>query len=200
MKSKFAKNFSLLIIAVAFVGFVYGVYKAVLFVNKRQAGTRDGIYTHHVTSSEEIISKAHTLTQTCSNKACQVQRILDYVTEIPYRINHFQANSPQHTIQSNFGDCDDKSNLLISMLHALDIEAYFVLVPKHIFVITPLENPALSKIPGLWIDGKKYYILESTAKGSTIGFPFHYSIKDIEAIFEPFSNKEIHYQNIVYKP
>ncbi len=41
----------------------------------------------------------------------------------------------KNVIDQNFGDCDDKSNLLISLLNAKGYEAYFVLVPKHIFVI-----------------------------------------------------------------
>jgi hypothetical protein len=125
-----------------------------------------------------------------------VQSILDYVTHIPYKINHFRANSPQRTIQNNFGDCDDKSNLLISMLHSLGKEAYFVLVPKHIFVITPIQDKRLEKKKGLVINAKKYFILESTAKGSRVGFPLKYRLDEISAIVEPFSNEKVHYKTL----
>ena len=199
MKSEFSKNFSLVIIIIAFVVFVYGTVKAIQIVDKTQIGTSDGIYTHKVTTSQEIADKAFELTKTCKSELCKIQNILDYVTHIPYQINHFQAHSPQTTIQNNFGDCDDKSNLLISMLHALGKEAYFVLVPKHIFVITPIKDYKVSKKRGLWLDGKKYYILESTAKGSQIGFPLHYTLDKIDAIFEPFSNKKIAYKKVEYK-
>jgi len=199
MKSEFSKNFSLIIIITAFVAFVYGTVKAIQIVDRTQIGTSDGIYTHRVTTSQEIAHKAFELTKTCKSELCQIQNILDYVTHIPYQINHFQAHSPQKTIQNNFGDCDDKSNLLISMLHALGKEAYFVLVPKHIFVITPVDDSRVSTRKGLWVDGKKYYILESTAKDSKIGFPLHYSVDQIDAIFEPFGNRKIAYKKIEYK-
>ena len=39
--------------------------------------------------------------------------------------------------------------------------------------------------------GKKYYILESTAKDSKVGFPLHYELEEIDVIVEPFSNEKI---------
>lgn len=198
MKSKTSQKLSLAIIGIFFIGFVYITVKAIEISNKTQIGTDDGIYTNKVSTSEEIVKKARDLTENCKSEPCEVQNILDYVTHIPYKINHFRANSPQKTIQNNFGDCDDKSNLLISMLHALDKEAYFVLVPKHIFVIVTIKEP-LADTKGLWIDGKKYYILESTAKGSLLGYPLHYALTDIQAIVEPFSNRKLDYDTLEYK-
>jgi hypothetical protein len=161
--------------------------------------TSDGIYTSYTSTSKEIEKKAYILSQKCESKLCKVQNLLDFASNIPYVTNTFQQKSPQKTIQENFGDCDDKSNLLISMLHSLKIQAYFVLVPKHIFVIVPLESKALSDKKGLWINDKKYYILESTAKDSKVGFPLYYNLDDIDAIIEPFSNEKIEIKNIEYK-
>jgi len=192
------KYISLVILGFALVALLYITIKAIQIVNKTQIGTNEGVYTNRVTTTQEIHSKALALTKSCTNESCQVQNLLDYVTHIPYKINHFRAHSPQKTIQNNFGDCDDKSNLLISMLHALDKEAYFVLVPHHIFVITPINDQKLSDKKGLWLNGKKYYILESTAEGSTIGFPLHYRLNEIDAIVEPFSNEKLVYEKIAY--
>jgi len=199
MQSETAKKLSLVILAFAFVAFIYVTAKAMQISNRTQISTADGIYTNRVKTSKDISNKAFELTRDCSNEVCQVQRLLDYVTDIPYQINHFKAHSPQKTIQNNFGDCDDKSNLLISMLHALGKEAYFVLVPKHIFIIVSLEDARLSGTKGLWLDEKKYYILESTSTGSSIGYPLHYKFSEIEAIFEPFSNQKVKYERLQYK-
>jgi len=199
--TKDARNryISLVILGFASVALLYITIKAIQIVDKTQIGTSEGIYTNKVTTSEEIHSKALELTKSCKSESCQVQNLLDYVTRIPYKINHFRAHSPQKTIQNNFGDCDDKSNLLISMLHTLGKEAYFVLVPHHIFVITPVNDQKLSSKKGLWLDGKKYYILESTAEDSKIGFPLHYTLDEIGAIVEPFSNEKIAYTELLYK-
>jgi len=199
MKSEAIKNFAIAIITMAFVAFVYGTYKAIQIVNKTQIGTREGTYTSYVTTSKEIQQKAHNLTKNCEDELCMVQSLLDFATNIPYKTNRFQQKSAQKTIQENFGDCDDKSNLLISMLHALKIEAYFVLVPKHIFVMVPLEDKRLLGKKGLWVNGRKYYILESTAKDSKIGFPLHYRLKDIDVIIEPFGNEKLNIEKIEYR-
>lgn len=197
MTSNSSKNIALSIIIVSFIAIIFITVKALYIVDRTQVGTKDGIYTNHVSTSEEIRQKAFALTKNCKNEICQVQSILEYVTHIPYKINLFKAHSPQKTIKNRFGDCDDKSNLLISMLHALDKEAYFVLVPKHIFVIVAIKEP-LPDRKGLWIDGKKYYILESTAKDSSIGYPLHYALTDIQAIIEPFSNRKLDYDTLEY--
>ena len=199
MKHKTTKNFSLLIITISLIAFIYISVKAFAIVQKTQIGTSDGIYTNRVTTSEEITAKAFELTKGCQSELCKVQSVLDYVTHIPYKTNHFQAHSPQRTIQLNFGDCDDKSNLLISMLHALGKEAYFVLVPKHIFVITSVEDKRLGETKGLWIDGKKYFILESTAKDSNVGFPLQYKLEQINTIVEPFSNEKLTFKQIAWR-
>lgn len=183
---------------IAFIVFVYGTSRALDIVSKRQIGTSEGTYTSYVTTSEEIQQEAHMLTKNCQSKLCKVQMLLDFATNIPYKTSIFQQKSAQKTIQENFGDCDDKSNLLISMLHALDIEAYFVLVPKHIFVIVPLDNSRLSKRKGLWVNGRKYYILESTAKDSAVGYPLQYKLGEIDVIIEPFTNQKINISSLKY--
>lgn len=199
MKSKLSINLSLLIMGVAFIALVYGTMKALDIVDKTQVGTSNGVYTSYVTTSEEIQQQAHTLTKNCQSKLCKVQRLLDFATNIPYKTSIFQQKSAQKTIQENFGDCDDKSNLLISMLRALEIEAYFVLVPKHIFVIVALDDRRVAKRKGLWVNGKKYYILETTAKDSAVGYPLKYRLDEIDTIIEPFSNEKIDIKSLNYK-
>lgn len=199
MKSESKKNLSLLIIAISFIAFIYGTIKAMAIVDRTHVGTSNGIYRSYVTTSQEIQEKAFALTAHCSDELCKVQSLLDFVTNIPYKTNTFQQYSAQKTIQQNFGDCDDKSNLLISMLHVLGSEAYFVLVPKHIFVIAAIEDKRLDKTKGLWINGKKYFILESTARNSNIGFPLHYRLDELDVIVEPFSNETLSIEHLEWK-
>lgn len=194
-----SKSFSLFILIIAFVAFVYIVAKAAMIVDKRQIGTGEGIYTNCVSSSPYIKQKAKALIAGCESELCEVQRLLDYVTVIPYQVNNFKAYKPKQTIENNYGDCDDKSNLLISLLYSIGEEAYFVLVPEHIFVIVSLEDKRLEDIKGIWIDGKKYYILESTAEKSKVGFPLRYKLNEIETVLDPFSNEKLRYQKLEYR-
>ncbi len=192
--SLFAKG----IIALSLVAFIYIVAKTIHISNKRQIGTEEGVYTNKVsTSSQELHQLTHKLTAHCNTHRCKVQSLLDYVTHIPYKINAFHTNFPQDTLNLGYGDCDDKSNLLISMLRIVGIEAYFVLVPKHIFIVVSLEKIEYAK--ALYIDTKPYYILETTAKNSPIGFPLHYPLKDIKAIIDPFANEKIAYRTLEYQ-
>ena len=198
MKSQNLKYFSSFILAISFMAFVYGVGKALDKVDKTQLSTNDGVYTSYVSTTSLMKYQVEKLTKECTSKVCQVQKILDFVTDIPYHTNTFQQVKPLQIIEQNFGDCDDKSNLLISLLHSLEIEAYFVLVPKHIFVIVFLDAKELRHKKGLWVNGKKYYILESTAKGSSLGYPLHYRLGQINTIIEPFSNKKINIKELKY--
>ena len=200
MNSKLSAQLSKVLVGGLVLYFLYIFITALSIVDRRHIGTEKGTYINSTTDNNPYIEQlAHTLTSNCKSDICRVQNILDYVTTIPYKINHINANSPQETIQKNFGDCDDKSNLLISLLHELNIESYFVLVPKHIFVIVALDDSSLRDIKGLYLDGKKFYILESTAKGSSIGFPFRYEISDIEMIIEPFENREVEVNRIKWR-
>lgn len=199
MKSDLAKHLSFAVIAISFVAILLGSYKAIGIVNKTKLSTPDGIYTSYVSKAEDIVQRAHELTKGCKSQLCQVQRLLDFTSNIPYKTYTFQQQSPQKTIEENFGDCDDKSNLLISMLNALGIEAYFVLVPKHIFVVVPLEDRRLRRVKGLWINERKYYILETTAEGSPVGYPLKHDLDEINALIEPFENRKVDIKSLNYK-
>ena len=197
MTSKLSHTLSKVVLGCLGLYFIYLFSNVVSIVNRRHIGTSDGTYVNNTRENQKLYKLTNRLTQNCNTQECKVQSILNYVTNIPYRINKFTAHSPQETIQKNFGDCDDKSNLLISLLHELNIECYFVLVPEHIFVIVAL--PQLKHKKALYLNGKPYYILESTAKGSSIGFPLHYRLDEIEAIVEPFENRKIDMKTIEYK-
>ena len=140
MQSKLSSKLSKVVLGGLALYFIYLFAQAIEVVNRRHISTENGVYINSTISSPYIQTLALKLTKNCHNDLCRVQNILSYITNIPYKINNFQAHSPQQTIQKNFGDCDDKSNLLITLLHALQIESYFVLVPKHIFVIVAVEE------------------------------------------------------------
>ena len=141
----------------------------------------------------ELKDFSSNLTQKCDgDDACEIEAMFDYVTHIPYRTD-YTSRSPKEVIQTNWGDCDDKSNLFASLLNERGFDYRFVYVPHHVFVVVHVEDekslPFLSA--KLTIDGKKYYYAETTASGSHIGtfngqFPYVfegiYDIKNDEAV------------------
>jgi len=197
MTSKLSQRLSKVVLGSLVLYFIYIFVQIVDIVNRRHMGTNEGTYINSTTTDPQLKTLAKKLTQKCLNNKCRVQNLLNYVSNIPYVINNYSAHSPRETIQQNFGDCDDKSNLLISLLHQLHIESYFVLVPKHIFVIVKLDNIKNKK--ALYLNNRPFYILETTAKNSPIGFPLHYKLDDISAIIEPFENRKLEIDTIKYK-
>jgi hypothetical protein len=199
IENRFLKYLSFLISAI-FVSYVlYLIFSSFFIVKNQFIDIGDATYVNQVRTDDYTIKLADYLTKDCaSNKVCEVQSMLDFVTAIPYKINESIARSAKQVVTQNFGDCDDKSNLLISMLKVKGYEAYFVLVPKHIFVIVNMEQK-LQNSKALYINDKRFYILESTATGSKIAFPLRYSFDEIEAIVDPFKNKKLVINKLEYR-
>ncbi len=141
----------------------------------------------------ELTALATQLTSACvGDKGCELQSLFDYVTNIPYRTDHTSRNAKK-VIETNWGDCDDKSNLFASLLNERGFDYRFVYVPRHVFVVVHTEDSDnLPFLPAsLQIEGKKFYYAETTAKNSKIGefngqFPHSfegiYDIKKDEAV------------------
>ena len=195
---RFLKYLSFLL-SILFIIYLFYIVVTSFFIVKNQfIDIGDETYVNQVRSDEYTKNLASHLTQNCANdKTCEVQSMLDFVTAIPYKINDSVARNSKQVVSQNFGDCDDKSNLLISLLKVKGYEAYFVLVPEHIFVIVNIQSQENKK--ALYINDKRFYILESTANGSKIGFPLRYKLEEIKAIIDPFSNKKLVINKLEYK-
>lgn len=195
---RFLKYLSSLL-SILFIIYLFYIVVTSFFIVKNQfIDIGDETYVNQVRSDEYTKNLAFHLTQNCANdKICEVQSMLDFVTAIPYKINDSVARNSKQVVSQNFGDCDDKSNLLISLLKVKGYEAYFVLVPEHIFVIVNMQNQGNKK--ALYVNDKRFYILESTANGSKIGFPLRYKLEEIKAIIDPFSNKKLVINKLEYK-
>lgn len=199
-QNKFIYYISLIISIVFIIVVFYMIFTSFKIVDRQFLDIDDKTYVNQVKIDEFTHSLAKKLTLHCKNdKICEVQSMLDFTTNIPYKVNESIARSARKVVSQNFGDCDDKSNLLISLLHVKGYEAYFVLVPKHIFVIVHFDvNQSLNK-KALYINGKAFYKLETTATNSKIGFPLKYSFEQIEAIIDPFENKKLVVDSLTYK-
>ena len=199
IENRFLKYLSFLISFVFITYVIYIIISSFFIVKNQFIDIGDATYVNQVRTDDYTISLANHLTKNCSgNRICEVQSMLDFVTAIPYKINESIARSAKQVVTQNFGDCDDKSNLLISLLKVKGYEAYFVLVPKHIFVVVNMQNIKLNA-KALYINDKPFYILESTATASKIGFPLKYRFDEIDAIVDPFLNKKLVLRSLDYR-
>lgn len=198
INNRFLKYFSFFLSSIFIVYVIYLIVSSFFIVKNQFIDIGDSTYVNQVRTDDYTTKLADFLTKNCNkNKICEVQAMLDFVTAIPYKINESIARSSKQVVEQNFGDCDDKSNLLISLLKVRGYEAYFVLVPEHIFVIVDLEKILGKK--ALYVNEKPFYILESTATNSKIGFSLKYKLEEIEAIIDPFVNKKLVVQKLEYK-
>ena len=195
--NKYLKYFSFILSFVFIVYVIYMIITSFFIVKNQFIDIGDSTYVNQVRVDDYTLRLANHLIKTCQTQKCEVQKMLDFTTAIPYKINESIARSARQVVKQNFGDCDDKSNLLISMLKVKNYEAYFVLVPKHIFVIVHM-NETLANKKALYVNGKRFYILESTATGSRAGFPLKYGFDKIEAIIDPFKNKQLVVDKLEY--
>ena len=197
-KNKYLYYFSVAVSLFCAIGFVYISYISIFLVNKKFIEIDGGTYINQVRSDKFTKDLSSQLTSNCTNRICEVQNMLNYVSAIPYKENHSVARSGKNVIKNNYGDCDDKSNLLISMLNMQGYEAYFVFVPQHVFIAVNLKQK-LSNKKALYLNKKPFYILETTAKNSRIGFPFNYKLTDVKAVIDPFENKKVAVNYLEYK-
>jgi len=199
VNNKYLKYFSFILSFIFIAYVIYMIFTSYNIVKKQFIDIGDLTYVNQVRRDDYTLRLANHLTKTCQeNEICEVQKMLDFVTRIPYKVNESVARSSKQVVSQNFGDCDDKSNLLISMLNMKGYEAYFVLVPKHIFVIVNLKSKLANK-KALYVNDKVFYILESTATNSKIGFRLKYKFDEIEAIIDPFKNKQLVVDKLKYK-
>lgn len=199
INNRFLKYLSFGISSLFIVYVIYLIFSSFFIVKNQFIDIGDATYVNQVRTDDYTISLANHLTKNCSgNRVCEVQSMLDFVTAIPYKINESIARSAKQVVTQNFGDCDDKSNLLISLLKVKGYEAYFVLVPKHIFVVVNMQNIKLNT-KALYINDKPFYILESTATASKIVFPLKYKFDEIDAIVDPFLNKKLVVRSLDYR-
>lgn len=90
------------------------------------------------TKPDKIIKeKVAELTKDFSTAGEKIEALFDYVKrEIQYVFinlgkSGYEPTSAQEVFENKYGDCKDQSTLLISMLRAAGIQAYYVLVPTN---------------------------------------------------------------------
>lgn len=91
------------------------------------------IFEPQLILTDQIKGLAKELTQSCYDDKEKVKKVFDYIQKIRYvaiqlGIGGIQPSEPQTVFDRQYGDCKDKSMLLISLLRSLGITAKPVLV------------------------------------------------------------------------
>lgn len=101
------------------------------------------------------------------NKAENIVSIIRFVqNEIRYKgenqgVFSHTPKSPSHTLKKRYGDCKDKSNLLVGLLKYINVEAYLTLVNSNYGLKIGHLNPSPyhfnHMIVCIRVDGQEYY-------------------------------------------
>jgi hypothetical protein len=143
--------------------------------------------------SPEITAKAQELTASAPDFYTKLKSITEFIQKniryfiVVRGIGGFQAHFAADIYRNGYGDCKDKTTLLISMLEAIGIRAYYVPVDDRRGVVDPeapslygdhmitaIEIPAEVKDPRLEAqvkaaDGKRYLIFDPTNERTPVG-------------------------------
>ena len=130
INNKFLKYFSF-VLSFIFIMYVFYLIVSSFFIVKNQfIDIGDSTYVNQVRVDEYTKNLSSSLSKNCkSSELCEIQKMLDFTTYIPYKINESIARSSKQVVKQNYGDCDDKSNLLISLLIFLCFLKTIVSIP-----------------------------------------------------------------------
>jgi len=143
--------------------------------------------------SPEIAAQAQTLIAGAPDFYTKLSRIAEYIQKniryfiVMRGIGGLQANHAPDIFHNRYGDCKDKTTLVISMLQAIGIHAVYMPVDDHRGVVDP-DEPSLYgnhmitaiEVPGdvsdprlkaivKAMDGKRYLIFDPTNERTPIG-------------------------------
>ena len=148
---------------------------------------------HRPDPSNEITDKTRELIAGAPDFYAKLGRITDYIQKniryfiVERGVGGWQANPASSIFRNRYGDCKDKTTLLISMLQVADIHGFYVLVDHRRSVVDPdipsfygdhmitaIEVPVEVQDPHLKAivkanDGKRYLIFDPTDEHTPIG-------------------------------
>jgi hypothetical protein len=143
--------------------------------------------------SPEITAQTQTLIANAPDFYTKLARITEYIQKniryfiVERGIGGLQANHAPDIFRNKYGDCKDKTTLLISMLQVAGIRAYYVPVDTHRGIVDPsdpslygnhmitaIELPADLQDPRLMAivkanNGKRYLIFDPTNERVPVG-------------------------------
>jgi len=109
----------------------------------------DQLEAHRTDPSPEIAAKAQELAAGAPDLYTKLSRITDYIQKnvryfiIMRGIGGWQAHYAADVYRNRYGDCKDKTTLLISMLQAIGIRAHYLHVDSERGTVDP-ETPSLA--------------------------------------------------------
>jgi len=119
---------------------------------------------------DTVKKMAADLSQGAGTRMEKMRRAFEFVSALRYiaielGVQGFRPHTPAEVLNSRYGDCKDKANLLIALLRCMDVDARFVLLDRggatdtsfpswqfnHAICFVP-KDPAAGQPTDLWLD------------------------------------------------
>ena len=140
------------------------------------------------------------LLQKCNGDAwCEIDTSYQYVVGIPYKESN-ESKTPSDVINTNGGDCDEKSFLLASLLLEKGHACLMITTKDHIYLAVHVENESklTSPLSYFIIQNRRYYIAETTTNKGYVGQYNNVTQHEINGIFDMVEKKEIPLDHVEY--
>lgn len=139
---------------------------------------------------------AKAITEECKeDENCKVKKIMTFIGKIPYIKGEGQAKTPLEVINTNSGDCDEKTYLFATLAIESKLKPILIYAQKdkiyHAFIGIQIKENNNKKMSYLKIDDKKYYYLETTWNENDIGKFNGYEKENIIGIYDEVNNQKI---------
>ncbi|MEW5832898.1 MAG: transglutaminase domain-containing protein [Campylobacterota bacterium] len=180
------KNLFLSIITVFATVFIYRNYISdEEYTVPKHISVGKGFATNFINVSDAVKEKTNSITMQCEKNDCKAKAIHDYVKKINYTYQNEINKRPTEVIKYG-GDCDEKSQLMASMLKAINVKSVLIYTNDHAFIAVEMENEKnlMKPYAKLEIEGKNYYYAETTDKNAYIGAFNNIDPKDFIAIYD----------------
>lgn len=136
-----------------------------------------GLYKDKVVPDEDIKAKARALVKDKKSEADKIRAIYNFCAQeiryvaVEYGDAGYEPHKALEIFRNKYGDCKDKAILLISMLSAVGIDAYPVLISTSDSLDVQEDMPSLvfdHAIAAVRMEGQKTVFLDAT--GTTVPF------------------------------
>ena len=137
--------------------------------------------------TQTVAGKARELTRGLTDSSRKVEAIYDYVSKeiryvsLSFGIGRFAPHAPEEVLKNQYGDCKDKAALLASMLAAVGVESFPVLLHSNRSLDEAVASPAeidhvITVVPQ-GNDPARWVWMDSTAEVAPLGLLME-SIRD----------------------
>lgn len=154
-----------------------------------------------IKESKDILPITKALDMNCQNDLCRITKYYDYVKQIPYeKGTEGKDKNAIDVMQEWKGDCDERSDLLASMMLANGYKVILLYTKDHTLTALNIPNYESTNFKSyVQYKGRYYYIAETTDPNGQIGAYNKEVMHNIKFIYDlnekkVASSEEIHIQ------